>query len=254
MKKHVLFVAAMFATSLTFAQSGEITSNRGENWLSESGDYGLTFSATPFLNYFGNMFNGSFDNSSPSATFNNSMWAIEVKKLKDSNTAYRGAVRIGFTSVSSDSLYQNSDGDIIEDKIKDSDMNIVLGVGLEKRIGSTRVVGVYGGEAGIMFGSQKRKWEYGESAGAFPRPVEAKEGSTFGLYAAVFGGVEWFFAPKMSLGAEYTWGLAFASTGKGEVTTETTDDSTTTETGGSSSFGIDTGVSGADVSLTFYFQ
>jgi len=259
MKKHVLFVAAIFATSLTFAQSGEITSNRGENWLSESGDIGLSFSATPFLDYFGNLFNGSFDNNAPSATFANSYFAIEAKQLKDSNTAYRAKVRIGFTSTSNDSIVVdvNDPAETVVDKVKVSDMNIVLGAGLEKRIGSTRVVGIYGGEAGIMFGSGKTKYEYGnaiEDTGAPSRLTENKQGSTFGIYAAVFGGVEWFFAPKMSLGAEYTWGLAFASEGKGKATFETQDEGVETETGGNSNFGIDNTVSGADIKMTFYFQ
>lgn len=252
MKKHVLFVAAMFAASLTFAQSGEITSNRGENWLSESGDYGVCFSATPFLNYFGNMFNGTFGNPSPSATFNNSYQAIEVKKLIDSNTAYRGKVRVGFTSTSQDSIVPDATdpASTVVNKEKNSNMNIVLGAGLEKRVGSTRVVGIYGAEAGLMFGSSKTKYEYGNSiddSGELSRITENKRGGTFGIYAGVFGGVEWFFAPKMSLGAEYTWALAFASQGKGKATFETQGDGVETETGGNSSFGIDTGVSGADI-------
>jgi len=260
MKKQVLFVAAMFAASLTFAQSGEITSNRGENWLSESGDYGLSFSATPFLDYFGNLFNGSFGNNSPMATYANSMYAIEVKKLVDSNTAHRAKVRIGYTSIANDTIVPDvtTAGAFVEDKKKTSEMNIVLGVGLEKRVGSTRVVGIYGAEAGIMFGSSKDKYEWGNSIDDVTgvRVTEVKRGGTFGLYAAVFGGVEWFFAPKMSLGAEYTWGVAFASTGKGAIKYETDgpdaiDDS---ESGGNSSFGIDNSVSGADIKMTFYFQ
>jgi opacity protein-like surface antigen len=38
-----------------------------------------------------------------------------------------------------------------------------------------------------------------------PRTTETKNGSTFMLGIQGFAGVEWFFAPKVSLGAEYTW-------------------------------------------------
>lgn len=260
MKKQVLFVAAMFATSLSFAQSGEITSNRGENWLSESGDIGVTFTATPFLDYFGNMFNGNLSNDAPSATWlNSSQMAIEVKKLKDSNTAYRGKIRLGFGSTTDKELVMdvNDPDETVEDKEKTSQMNIVLGAGLEKRVGSSRVVGVYGAEAYIMFGTSKDKFEYGNDISDVggSRLIEDKSGSTFGLGAGVFGGVEWFFAPKMSLGAEYTWGLMFSSTGNGEMVTEVDGASDiTTESGGGSSFGIDNGVTGADIKFTFYFQ
>ena len=54
MKKTVLFTAALFAVTAVSAQTGEITSNRGENWLSQDGDYGITFDANPLLNYAGN--------------------------------------------------------------------------------------------------------------------------------------------------------------------------------------------------------
>lgn len=228
--------------------------------MSESGDIGICFSATPFLDYFGNMFNGNLQNSSPSATFANSYQAIEIKKLKDSNTAYRGKLRIGFGSSTDKELVTdaNDPDGTVEDKTKMSNFNVVLGAGLEKRVGSSRVVGVYGAEAYIMFGTSKTKYEYGNDIEDVPetfRTLEEKDGSTFGLGAGVFGGVEWFFAPKMSLGAEYTWGLMFASTGNGETVTEIEGDSDdTSETGGNSSFGIDTGVSGADIKFTFYFQ
>ncbi len=59
MKKHLLFSAAMVAAMTASAQTGEITSNRGENWLSQSGDWGITFDANPLLDYAGNLFNGS---------------------------------------------------------------------------------------------------------------------------------------------------------------------------------------------------
>ena len=86
-----------------------------------------------------------------------------------------------------------------------------------------------------------------------------------------FAGVEWFCAPKVSLSGEYTWGFAFSSTGAGESTKDTfvvdangtsgsvvsTTNEGTRDDGiadKSSSFGIDTGVTGARIGLNFYFQ
>ncbi|QQR87676.1 MAG: hypothetical protein IPJ76_05470 [Flavobacteriales bacterium] len=48
MRKTVLFTAALMS-SAAFAQTGEITSAHGENWLSQDGDWGLTFNAQPLL-------------------------------------------------------------------------------------------------------------------------------------------------------------------------------------------------------------
>jgi len=282
MKKTVLFATALFAVSAVSAQTGEITSNRGENWLSQDGDWGLTFSATPLLNYAGNLFNGNLGNGGAALNFLNNDMVIRGKKLIDANTAYRGELRIGFNSNKSTNIVpQNpqptgaTETSYVDDVTKVSAMDIHLGAGLEKRVGSTRVVGVYGAMFGIGFGNGKTTIDYGNPTNADNpalRTTETKSGSTFGLNLNAFAGIEWFFAPKISLSGEYTWGIAMASTGVGSNTTEMWDGTkvVTTETDGtviydaggnpvglegkSSHFGIDTGISGATLGLNFYFQ
>lgn len=301
MKKTVLFAAALVAASAASAQTGEITSNRGENWLSQDGDWGLTFDAQPFLNYAGNLFNGTSGNnvgngfnwlgtnSSANPLLSNSqMFAITGKKLIDANTAYRGKLRIGFGSKKETFLVDvaplpnpgpvfPNPNPTVEDVTKQNNMNIVLGAGLEKRVGSTRVVGIYGAEAYVMFGNGKTTNEYGNAlsqnnqGAAEGRVTESKNGSTFGLGVGAFAGVEWFCAPKISLSGEYTWGLMMSSKGMGETTTEywvSNDDGTNgtvtsvTVEGApndgqadkTNTFGIDTGISGASIGINFYFQ
>jgi hypothetical protein len=278
MKKIVLCAAALVAFATVSAQTVEITSNRGENWLSQSGDWGLTFDANPLLNYAGNLFNNTEGNSIGNGlTYpDQQMIGIMGKKLIDANTAYRGMVRIGFGSNSSTSLVQQagqSDPEVtVENVTKVGNFDLLLGGGLEKRVGSSRVVGIYGAEAYIMLGSGKTTYDYGNAItnenqqGGNPRTTEEKQGGTFGFGMGVFGGVEWFCAPKVSLSGEYTWGLMLASTGFGETTTERWDATannnagalvtTTTEgpTGKTSNFSLDTGVSGARIGINFYFQ
>ncbi|MBL7963248.1 MAG: hypothetical protein JNM31_05305 [Flavobacteriales bacterium] len=275
MKRTVLFASVLCAATAASAQTGEITSNRGENWLSQEGDWGLTFDAQPFLNYVGNLFNGSQSNGGAAFNFNNNLNAISVKKLIDANTAYRGTVRLGFGSTKQTALVQQagqSDPNVtVEDSEKISATNIVLGAGLEKRVGSTRVVGVYGAQALIALGSQKTTYEYGNALSATNQSnapqfgqatgqTEQKIGGTFGLGLMVFGGIEWFCAPKLSLSGEYTWGLMLATTGEGENTFESWNagnnsvQTTTSKTGKASSFGLDTGISGASIGINFYFQ
>lgn len=268
MKKTVLFAAAIIAASAVSAQTGEITSNRGENWLSQDGDWGLTFDATPVLNYAGNLFNGTAGNTAPGLGFANDMFAIQGKKLIDANTAYRAKLRIGFGSDKTTDLV----GDLtsgaaadatVENVTKESNFNLVLGGGLEKRVGSSRVVGIYGGEAYISLGSGKDTYEYGNNITATnpgSRNTEVKNGSTFGLGLGAFAGVEWFAAPKLSLSGEYIWSLMLESQGYGETTSESWGANnsvvTTTVEGPSktSSFGIDTRNSGFRLNLNFYFQ
>lgn len=282
MKKTVLFTAALFAVTAASAQTGEITSNRGENWLSQDGDWGLTFDANPLLNYAGNLFNGQQGNSIGNGlTWLSNDMVIRGKKLVDANTAYRAEVRIGFGSDKTTTNVQDvapgaAADAVVEDVMKSNYMAINLGVGLEKRVGSTRLVGVYGAMFNVGFGSSKNTYEYGNPLSATNTNhtntfnqgagvTEVKNGSTFGVGLNAFAGVEWFCAPKISLSGEYTWGLAMSSQGFGSTTTEswdaansttlsTTVEGTTSATSKTNSFSIDTGVSGGMIGVNFYFQ
>lgn len=273
MKKIVLFASALVATTVVNAQTGEITSNRGENWLSQSGDWGLTIDATPFLSYAGNLFNGTSDNSAPtwgspanswqpydSVAFSN--FTIAGKKLIDANTAYRAKLRLGFASNTNESIVPSAttQGEFVTNTTKISGNNIQLGFGLEKRVGSTRIVGVYGAEAILGIAGGKVTNEFGNSIQdeGGSRITEIKPGGAFLFGVAAFAGVEWFCAPKVSLGAEYNWGIMLDNIGEGTVTTETWDGTSVvtdeTKTGKQGSFGIDTGSNGAALNLNFYFQ
>jgi hypothetical protein len=290
MKKTVLFAAAIFTVSAASAQTGEITSAKGENWLSQDGDWGLTFDAAPMLNYVGNLFNQG-NNSGVMATnaMNYPLFAgfpggvggntviIGGKKLIDANTAYRGKLRIGFGSTKNTDLVAqvpppsgaNNPPATVEDVTKNGFMAVCLGAGLEKRVGSTRVVGIYGGELNIGFGSSKTTNEYGNAVSADnpvgSRQTEKKNGGVLAIGVNAFAGVEWFAAPKISISGEYTWGIGMTSQGTSETTSEGWDgdsvESTTIEGDGgqagndkTSSFSIDTGVSGASLGINFYFQ
>lgn len=272
-------VAAMTAS----AQTGEITSNRGENWLSQSGDWGLTFGAGSLLQYAGNLFSGAnATNTAPTLDSffeSNTGQGIVIggKKLIDANTAYRGQLRIGFGSTKSTSFVDDavSTADptpIVEDVRKDGYMAVDLGVGLEKRVGSTRVVGIYGAEFGVGFGSGKTTYEYGNNLstqftnGGVSRPTETKQSGTFNLRLQAFAGVEYFVAPKISLSGEYAWGVRMTSSGASESTEEefntTNNTIVTTTTEGTpndgqvdkrSDFNIDTALRGT-LGINFYFQ
>lgn len=284
MKKTVLFAVALAATTAVTAQTGEITSNRGENWLSQDGDWGLTIDATPFLNYAGNLFNGTSGNAAPSWSSYNSWdpygWGtgnseigtvfggttratIGVKKLVDANTAYRGRVRLGFYSYKQTDevadLGSTDPNAVVEDVTKWGGNTIQLGVGLEKRIGSTRVVGVYGADFNLGIAGEKKTYEYGntlENQGS--RITEEKKGGAFMIGLNAFAGVEWFMAPKMSLNAEYSWGLMMSSMGYGTSSFErVSGDTQPTEVNNGpkkNTFGIDTNNNGVSIGMNFYFQ
>ncbi|MEJ6682115.1 MAG: hypothetical protein QNL21_08480 [Flavobacteriales bacterium] len=252
MKKQCLLLIC--AISFAFlGNSQDLTSKKGESMLPEAGDYALGFDAAPFLNYVGNFLNSGA--TSPTADFMTGYDAsITGKYFTDAQNAYRGSVRIGLGS--------NTDTDVDGNEMKQSYNAVSLGAGMEKRRGTTRVQGFYGAQAGISLGGSSMTNDYAEALSATnpgdgPRVTEANGGSSFGIGVGAFAGVEIFIFPKTSIGFEYGWGLGFNSTGAGEATTEIWDGSdvvsTTTETGSSSSFGIDTNNGGGALNLIFHF-
>lgn len=293
MKKKVLFVASVFLATATFAQDG-LTSKKGEAYLPEAGDWALGFDGTPFLNYAGNWFNGT-SNNSVNATWvgNTPSMTIVGKMYKDETTAYRAKVRIGFGSTNTKNIFDTTTTTVtgeLTDEMSTSYFNLTLGGGIEKRRGNTRIQGFYGGELLFSLGSSSSKFTYadagsGSSTATTPnlhtatwtsnfatgatttsngeRDLEMKNGGTMVLSLRGFVGVEWFLAPKVSVAAEYGWGLAMSSTGDGERDTEEYAIATggTTETlisrkhttGGNSSFGIDTDNNGGVITIMFHF-
>jgi hypothetical protein len=267
MKKNILLIAAMITAGATFAQ--DLTSKKGTPILPESGDYAIGFDAANLVNYAGNLFNGAAGNSAGNLNLMNTN-TIYGKYFVDANTAYRGMVRLGFGTTTNRTVVADlsagaAAGSTVEDEVKNNNLNITLGGGIEMRRGKGRLQGVYGPMAMISLGSNSTENTYGNSLqdefnanGTTSRTTETKSGSSFGLALGGFAGVEYFFAPKISVGAEIAWTIQLNSQANGETTTEnwnagtSSASSTTTETGGSSSFGLDTRPNGV-ISLNFHF-
>ena len=141
------------------------------------------------------------------------------------------------------------------------------------RRGKTRLQGYYGGDFLFWMTGAKTTYDYGNALdgvnntdasassnnfggniiGVGPgsgRVTENKSGSTLGIGLFGFIGAEYFILPKISVGAEYSWGVSFSTTGEGEVTTESVGGvgpvvgKITTKTAGGSSFGIDNSING----------
>jgi hypothetical protein len=288
MKKFIA-ISILLISTFAFTNAQDLTSKKGIPILPEQGDYALGIDAVPFLEYVGNFFNGNMGNNAPS--FNSAYpMTIYGKYFIDAKTAYRAKFQLGYNSytvkefVPEDAEAATFDPTItVEDKAQYNEMDVVLGFGLEKRRGKGRVQGIYGAEAMLMFGSDKDTYTYGnnwnpdithhfadfgdniiyDNTGSFVGlKTEDKMGGTFGLGVRGFVGVEYFFAPKISIGGELGWGISYMSTGEGEETYEFYDvsstgnpfiNSSTNKTGGRSAFnfGVDN-ISGA-INLFFYF-
>ncbi|MGQ9846383.1 MAG: hypothetical protein ACUVQP_02620 [Bacteroidales bacterium] len=281
MKKVTILLSAMLFLALISNAQEELKNKQGVPILPEVGDYAIGIDATPIFNFFGNFVkinSGGPFNDPSSMNFVNNNHAIYGKYFVDANTAYRINLRLGLTSTT-DKEYVMQDGQSdtsvkVIDKAKYSNTNIILGFGMEKRRGKGRLQGFYGAEAQLMYADSSKKYTYGNafsSSNPYPTPADpnviinggritkAKIGSTFGIGARAFVGVEYFFAPKISVGGEFGWGLSIALQGDGKRTTESWDfanstvKTTETKTGGGGSMGFDTDNFGGVIYMMFHF-
>jgi len=275
--KRTIFTLLIALVALSVSAQ-DLTSKKGVPILPEAGDYAIGICADPFFAYLGNMFNGTSGNWGPFWDYKPNLvpYTIYGKYMKDAQHAYRGYVRIGFGSMSDKEPVPQTGADpgvFVEDKATESYSAIGLGFGYEWRKGKGRVQGFYGGEAGLAFASESTKYTYGNPAASDAyyydfdndyvmqmsemgyRPLEVKSGTTFGLGVRGFAGVEYFFAPKISLGGEFGWSIGFGTDGKSTGKTELVDGTTEDSEGGSDSmFRIDTdNMIGGTIMLTFYF-
>lgn len=273
-------IALAFGVSSAFAQ--DLTSKKGEPILPEAGDWAISMDADPIFQFVGNAFNGSTSNGAPGAGFLNANNTIIGKKFIDEKSAYRVLVRLGFTNQTTKAMIADATvtaapvypaaPTMVEDKFASKNTKIGIGVGKEFRRGKTRLQGYYGADAMIWISSTGSKYTYGNALatsgtvvtvasstnfgtnlvandgfGNAGRITKTKSGMTFGIGVRGFIGAEYFVFPKISVGAEYGWGIGYQMSGKGKQTVESINAGTTigeveTETAGSSKFGFDTDV------------
>lgn len=282
---------ALIVTGVIAQETGGMTSKKGEAILPEADDWALMIDAKPIMGYLGNMLNGNVNNTSPTFGYPGTPLAITGKMFKDEKTAYRGMIRLGFGSATmnnyvDDNVNTTDPAAMVNDSWKAAYNQIVLGGGLEMRRGKTRLQGFYGGMLMFGMGGGKDTYTYGNAitttnktptsttswstvpnagTAAGTRTLEDKSGGTMMIGLRGFIGAEYFIFPKMSVGAEFGWGLGMSNTGEGEVKSETWDTvtnavkATTSKTGKSSTFGLDTDVNGyqmmpaASLNLTLHF-
>lgn len=291
-------IAALSLIVLMTAMTVSAQDKQEVRYTPEAGDMGVTISANPFFNYFGNLFNGSTDNTlgnvggepyNPGLSTLQPTVSFAGKYFITDNLAVR--MNIGWMySYDKNNFYVTDDAARLEDpnsdrQIIDSHITNTSGgsfmIGAEYRIGKGKVQGVFGGGLMYAFNSYNENFAYGNAiTQENKRPSTSIENSTapsgeetyrrylskfneapthyFGLVG--FAGVEWFVAPKISLGAEinlsaafnWTKGLYYTSEGF-NAETASVEEYTKLTTPTSSGFDFGTQNIGANLSVNFYF-
>ena len=252
----VAFAQNTEMTTVKKEEAHSFSSKNGHEVLPQAKEWGLGISATGFLSYLGNMANGNVNNSGPVfnsanepsafALGNISGWAVSGKYMKSATLAYRGRFQVN----AGGNTYRNMvykalatpdplNPQFVEDKVTVNAHVALLSAGFEKRRGTGRLQGLYGAEAIVGFSGNKRTYDYGNAFSLeFPavatttdfamgssnyvstRTLETYSGNTMLAGVRGFAGVEYFIAPKISLGGELGYTLGFSTNGKGYTVTE----------------------------------
>ena len=229
----------------TSTESGSLSfkAKNGQEVLPQAGDWGIGIGATNTISYFGNLLNGNTNNNGGSSPFsfaneNIPSTVVYGKLFVSSELAYRGFARLSYNRIVTKAEVRadlETNPDIyVTDKRTTRSSGVTVGAGLENRRGSGRLIGVYGAQAFINLDQNlKTSYDYGNgysvnnanptdaglqnSNTVAPDPafgdrlLSTSQGSGFGVGAQLFLGAEYYFAPKMSIGGEFYWGITYTN-------------------------------------------
>lgn len=293
-----LCLTSVFAQSTEQERQAGTTTKSGQVILPQTGDIAIGIDASNVLNYLGNSLNGNTNNHYGSGIFNYednifNAPSIYAKYFLSDNSAVRVKLHLGFDSYTQksqvvDDAAVRADATSeakLEDSYKNSLSGLGLRVGYEMRRGYGRLQGFYGAEVGLGFRGETDTYDYANGMyidSAAPanngatsttwaglgnsktsRTTKKSSGSQFQGMVGGFLGVEYFVAPKLSIGGEFGLGLRFSSTGKSKTETESVKLNTTSGSyyidnkevegaGGPNSFEFTTNYSGA-LTVAFHF-
>jgi hypothetical protein len=244
MKKVTIFILSLVI--IYMANGQEMTTKKGFTILPEAGDIALGFDAVPFFDFLlntANIMNNTGQTSQHPGYVSGFASAIVGKYFLEDNMAAR--VKFGVNTFSfKGEDYFDDPADVLAVPATDpdtwkeiSDVSVikgsdwVIGAGLEFRRGHNRLQGFYGAE--LIFGMEtaSEKYTYGveqnltavtegywNADGTLvedPRVLSLKDRTGFTLGLRGFVGVEYFFAPKMSVSGEFGWGPGYRSLSRG---------------------------------------
>lgn len=233
----VIITACLFTFGIASAQTVDGIQKK---YLPEKGDWAIGLDLKPILDYVGNFFNGTTENYSDyiggeAVSENLDGWMDDITPSASIMGKYmlneKWAIRANFGLLVRSyarNIYIQDDKNAVLDplnehklidtqKSKRSGMSLMLGA--EYRKGTRRVQGVFGFGALVGFKSSTTTYNYANQITSINQTpsnafnyIEApiynyrvtKQKNTADVFYGVTGsaGVEWFVAPKISLGAE----------------------------------------------------
>ena len=201
--KNIYFVCILFWLAIpAFSQESEnvLTNKNGVIILPQKGEISIGIDAVPFLNLLNDK------GASPGFNFINNIPTISVKYFVSDRRAIKVDILANF------SLTKDGN-DNLTDYVQDLVNNLGVNVGYEWRLGKTRVQGFYGVEGGAVL--MKRKI-------STTNDDVYLDTHSIGFGINGFIGVEYFIAPKLSIGGQFGWGPSYVISNDNEDNTKHT--------------------------------
>jgi len=244
MKKYIfilfalLFLVATISAQESATGSNVLTNKKGIPILPKKGDFAIGISANPFLNYVGNMFNNTANNN-----FSLYSYTLYGKYYVKDDAAIRLYYSWSNLHETLKAYVQDDAGHsadpLSQAQVEDTRLykndNLGIGLSYQKYRGYGRLQGFYGIYINYSQSRTQYKYTYGnkiteanpnpsQNWGAedinFGRTLYTDSGIDRSLGAGLLAGVELFFMPKASIGAElnfgYSYGWGTQSNGKYE--------------------------------------
>jgi hypothetical protein len=273
----------MSMTIIGISAQENLQNKNGVDILPESGNFALGFNAVPFLNLIANSPAAGSDKFLPNMFNQNTIYG---KYMLSEKRAIRASFNFNMNNYNNRSFVidntLNSPDSLVTDNVNVNTQAFGLSLGYEFRRGSGRVQAIFGGDLASSFGRSTSSMTYGNAFGSAnqaptsttwtsdgdvigsssqgERIIEQKVGNAFKVGVRPFIGIEYFFAPKISIGAEFGWSIMYETTGDGEEIREFYSPSaeqvfTTTANplAGSNRFTADIDNFNGAVTLLFYF-
>jgi hypothetical protein len=234
-------LAFALLTSVTYAQE-PLTSKNGEAILPVAGDFALGFNAVPLINIIGNPTAGA-------NKFIGNMFSSNVvfgKYMLTDNAAVRASFNVNINNFTNRNFVfdntANSPDSLVTDRIDLNSQVYVFGAGYEMRRGKGRIQAIYGGDVVFLLSRSSREYSYGNAFGILnqaptstvwssagnvineqsigERLVSQTSGRTVGVGVRPFIGIEYFFAPSISIGAEFGFTMMYMAQSDGDEVRE----------------------------------
>lgn len=246
MKKKIL-LALIFLLPVVGIQAQENKLFRGKEGqliLPEQGDIGLGVNMIPLFYWLGNSFNSNTNNTYAGndkffSIFGNSI--VIGKYMLTDRSALRLAWGINLGHSDEDKYVRDDAANDPTIMVKDSRSidwaQASLAVGHEWRRGKGRLQGLWGADVRITYNQSNdyryyygngyslanlvpTTYDWGTNINGNRRRTTDTGKNVFGAGIRIFGGVEYYIAPKVCIGAEFGWGVMYHHTLAVTVTEE----------------------------------